>query len=64
MSKRFGFLFILFAMLFGAVGKGTVKVSKEEKGGRDASGNKKKNEKVREANKDQHQKPDPNAQTK
>jgi len=66
MSKRFGFLFALvFAMIFGAAtGKGTITVSKDEKGGRDKSGNKKKNEKVRKANKEQVMKPDPNAPAK
>lgn len=61
MFKLFG-LFALLQMLFGgAVGKGTTTVSKEEKGGRDPKGKKKKNEKVREANKEQAKNPDPNA---
>ncbi|MDP3917871.1 MAG: hypothetical protein Q8Q30_01700 [Candidatus Woesebacteria bacterium] len=42
-------------------GKGKVVVKKNEKGRRDQSGNKKKNEKVREATKAQAKNPDPNA---
>jgi len=45
----------------GSTGKGAVVVKKGERGGRDQSGNKKKNEKVRDANKAQKQNPDPNA---
>lgn len=59
--KRFGLVLAIIIASFGAVGKGKVKVKKDECGGRDSSGNKKKNEKVRDANKAQKQNPDPNA---
>ncbi len=39
----------------------TITIKKDEKGGRDPKGKKKKNEKVRDANKQQRENPDPNA---
>lgn len=42
-------------------GKGAIVVKKDERGGRDPSGNKTKNAKVRTATKIQAQNPDPNA---
>lgn len=42
-------------------GKGAIVVRKTERGGRDPSGNKKKNQKVRDATKAQAANPDPNA---
>jgi len=45
-------------------GKGTVVVKKDQRGSRDPSGNKQKNEIVREKTKKQAQNPDPNAVAK